>query len=145
MKAYTNRQNAVRAARSALGREAVERRDFHLTTSGPDDQIAWHWVEGPEPTPETAAEQPPQTAPEAASEPAATVRPTKGRAVLTMLRRHGGATNAEIMEATGWQTHTVRGFFAGKQFKAMGYKAVRFEREDGTAAYRAEALQIQEA
>jgi hypothetical protein len=38
---------------------------------------------------------------------------TKQEAVLTMLRRPDGATIAQIVDATGWQQHTVRGFFAG--------------------------------
>jgi hypothetical protein len=38
---------------------------------------------------------------------------TKQETVLAMLRREEGATIAQICEATGWQQHTVRGFFAG--------------------------------
>jgi hypothetical protein len=38
---------------------------------------------------------------------------TKQEAVLALLRRGEGATVAQICEATGWQQHTVRGFFAG--------------------------------
>ncbi len=38
---------------------------------------------------------------------------TKQQQVLAMLRRPQGATVAQIADATGWQAHTVRGFFAG--------------------------------
>ena len=64
-------------------------------------------------------------------------RATKGMTVLGMLLAQGGATKAEIMQATGWQDHTVRGFFAGKQLARTGYKAERFTRDDHTIAYRA--------
>lgn len=64
-------------------------------------------------------------------------RATKGMAVLGLLMQEGGATKAEIMKATGWQDHTVRGFFAGKQLSRTGYRAERFTRADDTVAYRA--------
>jgi hypothetical protein len=37
--------------------------------------------------------------------------------VLALLRRDEGATIAQIIEATGWQSHTVRGFLAGLKRK----------------------------
>jgi len=42
---------------------------------------------------------------------------TKQQTVLTLLRRDEGATIAQIMEATAWQSHTVRGFLAGLKKK----------------------------
>jgi hypothetical protein len=37
-------------------------------------------------------------------------RTAKKAEVIAMMKRAKGATLAEIMEATGWQPHTVRGF-----------------------------------
>jgi hypothetical protein len=37
-------------------------------------------------------------------------RTNKKAEVIAMMRRAKGATLAEIMEATNWQAHTVRGF-----------------------------------
>jgi hypothetical protein len=38
---------------------------------------------------------------------------TKQSAAIEMLRSPGGATMAALTKATGWQSHSVRGFLAG--------------------------------
>jgi hypothetical protein len=52
---------------------------------------------------------------------------TKQETVLALLRREEGATIAQIVEATGWQQHTVRGFFAGLK-KRQGISVIAAER-----------------
>ena len=52
---------------------------------------------------------------------------TKQETVLAMLRREEGASIAQICESTGWQQHTVRGFFAGLK-KRQGIEVQVLER-----------------
>ena len=49
-----------------------------------------------------------------------------------MLSRPEGATVAQIAEATSWQAHTVRGFFAGlKKRKGIGVGVLERVRQVG--------------
>ena len=97
---------------------------------------------------------PQETAPVAP--PAADVAPKKARAakaastkesaavprefskkaiVLEMLRRKEGATLAEIMSQTGWQSHSVRGFLSGTIVKKMGLPVESTKNEQGERRY----------
>ena len=57
---------------------------------------------------------------------------TKQAQLIAMLRRKQGATIAQIVEATGWQPHTVRGAFAGALKKKLGL-TVTSEKVEGIA------------
>jgi hypothetical protein len=50
---------------------------------------------------------------------------TKKQLVINLLAREGGATLDEMMKATGWQGHSVRGFCSGALKKKMGLTIVR--------------------
>ena len=69
----------------------------------------------------------PARAPRDASAPRKPREGTKQERVLALLRRQEGATIAQICEATGWQQHTVRGFFAGLK-KRQGIEVQVLER-----------------
>ncbi len=56
---------------------------------------------------------------------------TKQEAVLALLRRPEGATIAQIIDATGWQSHTVRGFLAGLKRKGITVEVLDRVRQVG--------------
>ena len=60
---------------------------------------------------------------------------SKTAKVLDLLKRSGGATGKELMKATGWQAHSVRGFLSGVLGKKMGLTVRSTKAEDGERRY----------
>ncbi len=76
----------------------------------------------------------------AAPEPAPKTRTpregTKQATLIAMLRAPDGATIEEIMAATGWQSHPVRGAMAGALKKKLGLEVTSEKIEDRGRVYK---------
>ena len=106
---------ATDAGLAAIG---IETEDANPAPAGATD------VPSEQPAPNTPTE--PKPAPKARTPREG----TKQAKLIEMLRTEGGATIEEIMVATGWQSHTVRGAMAGALKKKLGLE-VTSEKVDG--------------
>lgn len=61
---------------------------------------------------------------------------SKQALVIALLQRPEGATIAQIMEATQWQQHTVRGTLAGSLKKRLGLTITSTKEVGGQRVYR---------
>jgi len=61
---------------------------------------------------------------------------SKQAQVVAMLKRAEGATIPQVMAATGWQAHTVRGTFAGAFKKKLGLNLISEKTQGGERVYR---------
>jgi len=61
---------------------------------------------------------------------------TKQAKLITLLRRPSGATLVDLVKATGWQPHTVRGAISGALKKRLGLKVVSEKAEGKERTYR---------
>ena len=66
-------------------------------------------------------------------------RVTKHERMLTLLSRPDGASIAEMMQATNWQQHSVRGFLAGTVKKKLGFSLTSAKAKDGVRRYHIKA------
>jgi hypothetical protein len=62
-------------------------------------------------------------------------KPTKIERLVDLLRRPEGARLDEMMQATGWQSHSVRGALAGALKKKLGL-CVSSEKTAASRVYR---------
>lgn len=61
---------------------------------------------------------------------------TKLSALVMALRRPQGATSLQLMLATGWQPHTVRGAISGMLRKKLGLNVVLAHNDSGERVYK---------
>ena len=81
---------------------------------------------------------PSKKAPKARTKAAGARDGSKTARVLDLLKRPGGVTSKELMKATGWQPHSVRGFLSGTVGKKMGLNVSSTKGEDGERTYSIE-------
>ena len=89
----------------------------------------------------TSSKKTPKGVPKAAPAPQArTARDgSKSAKILALVSRPGGATAKELMAATNWLPHSVRGFIAGTLRKKMGLNVISAKGENGERSYTTEA------
>jgi hypothetical protein len=69
-----------------------------------------------------------------------TARPgSKTAKILDLLKRPGGVTSQQLIKATGWLPHSVRGFLSGTVGKKMGLIVTSTKGDDGARTYSVEA------
>ena len=133
VKKFTDRKSAVRriwrASRSLDGGSPAE-----TATAAP--KAPKKAKRAPKPKPAKAAKTKPAKVGRKTAGKAAVARDgSKKATVLGLLQRKGGATLSQIMKATGWQAHSVRGFISGALGKKMGLSVDSVRREDGERVY----------
>src|SRR5262249_39744322 len=65
-------------------------------------------------------------------------RVTKRERMLTLLSQPAGASIQEMMHATRWQQHRVRGFWAGTVKRKLGFSLKSERPDDGVRRYHIE-------
>ena len=61
---------------------------------------------------------------------------TKAATAIDLLKRSDGASIDDLMVASGWQAHSVRGFLSGTVKKKMGLRLIAEVAADGARRYR---------
>jgi hypothetical protein len=82
---------------------------------------------------------PAKKAPSGAKKATAARDGSKAAKILDLLKRPGGATAKELMKATGWQPHSIRGFLSGTVSKKMKLTVVSTKDGGGERNYAIKA------
>ncbi len=112
------------ASDAGLAAIGIETEDANIAPAGATD------APSEQPAPDTPNE------PEAAPKTRTPREGTKQATLISMLRAPDGATIEEIMAATGWQSHTVRGAMAGALKKKLGLEVTSEKVENRGRVYK---------
>jgi hypothetical protein len=82
---------------------------------------------------------PQKKAPKGGKKAGAAREGSKAAKILDLLKRSEGGSLKELMKATGWQAHSVRGFLSGTIRKKLGLKVASTKTEDGERTYSIKA------
>jgi hypothetical protein len=126
-----------------MTRRLPRKGDDTVTTSIPEEQTKTAPAQAT-PKPRVAKRRAHATPPKAkpahkatsANKAAPARRGSKTAKILYLLKRPGGVTLKELIKATGWQAHSVRGFLSGTLGKKMGTPVKSSKRADGERVYR---------
>ena len=140
LKKFKDRQTAVQRIWKAvqnLGQEASSRTNPPAAVDAAIPTAAA--PQTPDVTPPVAPAKKEASPAKKAPRPEAAVTGARGgskaSAILELLIRKNGATLGELMEATGWQAHSVRGFLSGTIRKKMGLDVTSTKGQDGVRSY----------
>ena len=64
------------------------------------------------------------------------IRQGRSAQVIGLLEAEGGASLQQLVDATGWQKHSIRGFLSGTIRKKLGLNLISSKDEDGCRIYR---------
>jgi hypothetical protein len=78
----------------------------------------------------------PKSSPAPAGQPETSAPKTKQDLILSLLNQRDGATIADMMLATDWQQHSVRGFLAGTVKKKLGLALISSKSDGALRRYR---------
>jgi Protein of unknown function (DUF3489) len=68
--------------------------------------------------------------------PAGSGNSTKQAQFISLLKQSSGVTLPDLMKATGWQAHSIRGFISGTLKKRLSLKVISDTTSDGIRRYR---------
>ena len=97
------------AGRAAIGREVVKLIEVVEVAEVVEIVEAVEVAETTQAQPAEAAKEPKAQKPAKAEKPIKVRAPSKQDVMLSLLKREGGTSLHELMSATGWQQHSVRG------------------------------------